>query len=86
MLRTLVAVQLDDPTPPEALPCSVHTFVRPLERFPPNFETRAKSNAKGFIMPTKNERVLLNSFLGKYRLFNPGWDDRSNISSDIAQG
>ncbi|GBE89178.1 hypothetical protein SCP_1501860 [Sparassis crispa] len=41
-------LQIDDPTPPEALPCSVHTFVPPLDRFPPNFE---------------NEWMLLNSLL-----------------------
>ncbi|KAH9072265.1 DNA polymerase alpha catalytic subunit [Lactarius deliciosus] len=40
--------QLDDPTPPEALPCTVHTLVRPLGRFPPGFEAT---------------RMLLNSLL-----------------------
>lgn len=57
-------VQIDDPTPPEQLPCSVHTFVRPLDRFPPNFEMHAKANDKGRISPVKNERMLLNSLLG----------------------
>ncbi|KAH7885786.1 hypothetical protein F5I97DRAFT_1936758 [Phlebopus sp. FC_14] len=56
-------VQLDDPTPPERLRCSVHTFVRPLDRFPPNFEVRAKANSKGIISPMKNERMLLNHVL-----------------------
>lgn len=56
-------VQLEDPTPPETLPCSVHTFVRPLDRFPPQFEARAKANVKGVIMPMHNERVLLNNLL-----------------------
>ena len=51
-------VQIDDPTPPETLPCSVHTFVRPLERFPPHFEAKARSNAKGLVSPMKNERML----------------------------
>ncbi|VDB99016.1 unnamed protein product [Peniophora sp. CBMAI 1063] len=37
-------INIDDPTPPESLPCTVHTYVRPLERFPPNFESLAKSN------------------------------------------
>jgi DNA polymerase alpha subunit A len=58
-------VHIDDPEPPEKLPCSVHTFVRPLDRFPPNFENRAKANGKGMISPVKNERMLLNSLLGK---------------------
>ncbi|KAF8064215.1 DNA polymerase family B-domain-containing protein [Lyophyllum atratum] len=54
---------IDDPTPPEKLPCTVHTFVRPLDRFPPNFEAQAKANGKGFISPMKNERMLLSSLL-----------------------
>ncbi|KAF9469285.1 DNA polymerase alpha catalytic subunit [Collybia nuda] len=54
---------IDDPTPPEKLPCTVHTFVRPLDRFPPNFETQARGNGKGFISPMKNERMLLSSLL-----------------------
>ncbi|KAG5634772.1 hypothetical protein H0H81_000834 [Sphagnurus paluster] len=54
---------IDDPIPPEKLPCTVHTFVRPLDRFPPNFETQARANGKGFISPMKNERMLLSSLL-----------------------
>ncbi|KZT09817.1 uncharacterized protein LAESUDRAFT_756049 [Laetiporus sulphureus 93-53] len=56
-------LDIDDPTPPEALPCTVRTFVRPLDKFPPNFETRARGNGKGVISPMKNERMLLNSLL-----------------------
>ncbi|OBZ73519.1 DNA polymerase alpha catalytic subunit [Grifola frondosa] len=56
-------IDIDDPTPPEALPCTVRTFVRPLDRFPPNFEVRASGNGKGLISPMKNERMLLNSLL-----------------------
>ncbi|PCH44462.1 hypothetical protein WOLCODRAFT_105176 [Wolfiporia cocos MD-104 SS10] len=56
-------LDLDDPTPPEALPCTVRTFVRPLDRFPPNFEVRAGRNGKGVISPMKNERMLLNNLL-----------------------
>jgi DNA polymerase alpha subunit A len=58
-------VQIDDPTPPEKLKCTVHTFVRPLDKFPPNFAQEAKVNAKGTIMPMQNERMLLNSLLSK---------------------
>ncbi|EGN95137.1 hypothetical protein SERLA73DRAFT_77147 [Serpula lacrymans var. lacrymans S7.3] len=58
-----ITVDLDDPTPPEQLPCSVHTLVRPLDRFPPNFEVKARSNGRGMITPMKNERMLLNSLL-----------------------
>ncbi|KAI0358255.1 hypothetical protein OH77DRAFT_1256462 [Trametes cingulata] len=56
-------LDIDDPTPPEALPCTVRTFVRPLDRFPPNFEARASHNGKGVISPMKNERMLLNNLL-----------------------
>ncbi|KAG6896542.1 hypothetical protein C0992_007538 [Termitomyces sp. T32_za158] len=56
-------INIDDATPPEQLPCTVHTFVRPLDRFPLNFETQARANSKGFISPIKNERMLLSSLL-----------------------
>jgi DNA polymerase alpha subunit A len=56
-------VNIDDPTPPDKLPCTVQTFVRPLDQFPPNFEARAKANGKGTISPAKNERMLLNTLL-----------------------
>jgi DNA polymerase alpha subunit A len=35
-----------------------------LGRFPPGFEAKVKSNAKGLISPMSNERMLLNSLLG----------------------
>ena len=53
-------VDIDDPTPPEALPFTVRTFVRPLHRFPPNFEARVSMNGKGVITPVKHERILKN--------------------------
>ncbi|KAK0489470.1 hypothetical protein IW261DRAFT_1445337 [Armillaria novae-zelandiae] len=56
---------IDDPKPPEQLPCTVQTFVRPLDRFPPNFEIRAKANGKGHISSAKNERMLLSMALHK---------------------
>lgn len=59
-------VQLDDPTPPEKLKCTVHTFVRPLDKFPPSFEKEAKVNAKGSILPMQNERMLLSSLLSEH--------------------
>ncbi|KAI0630777.1 hypothetical protein C8Q77DRAFT_225853 [Trametes polyzona] len=61
--RMWTNLDIDDPTPPEALPCTVRTFVRPLDRFPPNFEARASNNGKGVISPMKNERMLLNNLL-----------------------
>jgi hypothetical protein len=63
--KIVLIVQIDDPTPPEQLKCTVRTFVRPLDKFPPNFEKSAKVNAKGSILPMQNERMLLNSLLSK---------------------
>ncbi|KAL0059069.1 DNA-directed DNA polymerase alpha catalytic subunit pol1 [Marasmius tenuissimus] len=41
---------IDDPTPPERLPCTVQTFVRPLgDKFPSGFEAHAKANGKGLV-------------------------------------
>ncbi|KAI0032658.1 DNA polymerase alpha catalytic subunit, partial [Vararia minispora EC-137] len=57
--RIWYKVNIDDPTPPESLPCTVHTYVRPLGEYPGNFETFVKSNKKGLISPMKNERMLL---------------------------
>ncbi|KAI6101196.1 hypothetical protein F5141DRAFT_1190185 [Pisolithus sp. B1] len=56
-------LQLDDPTPPEQLKCTVHTLVRPLDRFPPNFEAHARANGRSIISPMQNERMLLNNLL-----------------------
>jgi hypothetical protein len=67
--RGFYPVRIDDSTPPETLPCSVHTFVRPLDRFPPNFESRAKASSKGFISPVRNEQSLLNCLLGTSFVF-----------------
>ncbi|EKM50078.1 uncharacterized protein PHACADRAFT_213841 [Phanerochaete carnosa HHB-10118-sp] len=64
-------LQLEDPTPPESLPCSVHTFVRPLDRFAPNFENRARMNGKGVIHPMQTERVLLNNLLASVHKADP---------------
>jgi len=58
-------VQIDDPTPPEQLKCSVNTFIRPLDKFPQNFEKQAKSSSRGAIVPAQNERMLLSSLLSK---------------------
>ncbi|KAF9069049.1 DNA polymerase alpha catalytic subunit [Rhodocollybia butyracea] len=61
--RTWRDMVIEGTTPPEQLPCTVQTFVRPLDRFPPGFESTAKANAKGLISPMKNERMLLNTLL-----------------------
>ncbi|KAJ7717680.1 DNA polymerase family B-domain-containing protein [Mycena metata] len=61
--RTWHNMLIDDTKTPEELPCTVQTFVRPLDKFPPNFEAQAMANGKGAISPMKNERMLLSSLL-----------------------
>ncbi|KAJ7460715.1 DNA polymerase family B-domain-containing protein [Mycena latifolia] len=61
--RTWHNMLIDDPKPPEELPCTVQTFVRPLDKFPPSFESQARANGKGAISAVKNERMLLSSLL-----------------------
>ncbi|PPQ65503.1 hypothetical protein CVT24_010799 [Panaeolus cyanescens] len=56
-------LDIDDPTPPEQLRCAVHTYIRPLDKFPTNFEKVAKNSSKGLISPMANERMLLSSLL-----------------------
>ncbi|KAK7051399.1 DNA-directed DNA polymerase alpha catalytic subunit pol1 [Paramarasmius palmivorus] len=64
-------VIIDDPTPPERLPCTVQTFVRPLDRFPKDFESKARANGKGVIAPMVNETMLLNSLLAAIHKADP---------------
>ncbi|EMD39179.1 hypothetical protein CERSUDRAFT_112852 [Gelatoporia subvermispora B] len=61
--RTWSDIDIEDPAPPETQPCTVRTFVRPLDRFPPNFEARANGNGKGAINLMANEYALLNNLL-----------------------
>lgn len=56
-------LNIDDPTPPDNLPCTVQTFIRPLDQFPANFEARAKADGQCLTSPAKNERMLLNGLL-----------------------
>ena len=58
-------MNLDDPTPPDQLPCSVHTLVRPLDKYPQGFQQAAQANKRGIISAEANERALLNRLLGK---------------------
>ncbi|KAF5332256.1 hypothetical protein D9611_008203 [Ephemerocybe angulata] len=69
--RTWHNIQLEDVTPPEQLPCVVHTFIRPLDRFPPDFEVQAKANTRGTISPMANERMLLSTLLNSINRADP---------------
>ncbi|KZP01754.1 DNA polymerase alpha catalytic subunit, partial [Calocera viscosa TUFC12733] len=69
-LRTWENVNIDDPTPPEQLSSSVHTIVRPLDRFPAGFENKARSE-KSKIITMKNERMLLGNLLATIHRYDP---------------
>ncbi|KAL5492315.1 POL1 [Sanghuangporus weigelae] len=61
--RTWTNLDIDDPTPPDQLPCAVHTLVRPLDKFPAKFQAACLANKKGIISAEANERMLLNRLL-----------------------
>ncbi|KAG8881550.1 DNA-directed DNA polymerase alpha catalytic subunit pol1 [Tulasnella sp. 331] len=81
----------DNPTPPEKLPSSVHTAVRGLDKFPPQFEERAKHDGSKKIHTHKQEKMLLSSFLAIIRRVDPdvitlgpaldGFDARNGLPS-----
>ncbi|KAJ7849955.1 hypothetical protein B0H14DRAFT_2764040 [Mycena olivaceomarginata] len=62
---------IDDPKDSADLPSTVQTFVRPLDKFPPNFEAQAKAKGKSAISPVKNERMLLSSLLNAIHRADP---------------
>lgn len=64
LTNVVATVNIDDPTPPEKQPCSVHTVVRPLDRFPAGFENKARSE-RSKIVTVKNEKFLLNNMIGQ---------------------
>lgn len=59
-----ISGSIDSTTPPEKQPSSSHTFVRPLGRYPPGFENRARAQKRSKIIPAPNERALLGQVLG----------------------
>ncbi|CCJ31341.1 unnamed protein product [Pneumocystis jirovecii] len=64
-------ISLDDPTPPNNLPCQTFTIVRPIKQlFPTGFEALAKKH-KGTIKVEKTESSLLNCFLAKIQNVDP---------------
>ncbi|KAF7356957.1 DNA polymerase [Mycena venus] len=69
--RTWHNILIDDTKALEELSCTVQTFVRPLDKFPPNFEAQATANGKSAISPVKNERMLLSSLLNAIHRADP---------------
>lgn len=68
--RTWEGVNIEDPTPPDRQPSSLNTIVRPIEKFPPGLEARAKSERSQF-QAVKAERALLNSLLATIQRHDP---------------
>jgi len=71
--RTWEGMNIDDPTPPINQPSSINTIVRPIEKFPPNLEARARDNTNGNtpFQPVKAERALLNALLATIQRHDP---------------
>ena len=83
---TFGLVNIDDATPPEQLPCTVQTFIRPLDRFPPNFQEQAKASTRGTISPMQNEHMLLSLLLGTINKYDPDvivGHDFAGVSLDV---
>lgn len=65
-----VTGSIDDPTPPERLHSTLNTIIRPIEKFPPGLEARAKTERSPF-QTVKAERALLNSLLATIGRYDP---------------
>lgn len=68
--RTWEGVNIEDPTPPDRQPSSLNTIVRPIEKFPPDLEQRARTERSPF-QTVKAERALLNSLLATIQRHDP---------------
>jgi DNA polymerase alpha subunit A len=65
-LADRVSAQIEDTTPIETKPCIATTFVRPLEKFPKDFEAQARQSQRSKMNAVPGERFMLNQFLGQY--------------------
>ncbi|ORX36128.1 hypothetical protein BD324DRAFT_642777 [Kockovaella imperatae] len=68
--RTWDGCNIDDPTPPDKQPSRVNTIIRPIEKFPPGLEARAKAERSPF-QTVKAERALLNALLATIHRYDP---------------
>jgi DNA polymerase alpha subunit A len=57
--------QIEDTTPIESQRHSAVTLVRPLEKYPRDFEIHASKAKQSRIQALSAERLLLNKFLGE---------------------
>lgn len=67
---SLTLGNIDDPSPPDKQPSSLTTIIRPIEKFPPGLEARAKTERSPF-QTVKAERALLNSLLATIQRHDP---------------
>jgi DNA polymerase alpha subunit A len=63
--------RIDDPTPPERQPSISHTIVRPIGKYPPGFEPKARAEEGSKIVPAASEVALLDQFLGLFVRYDP---------------
>jgi DNA polymerase alpha subunit A len=68
--RTWEGCSIDDPTPPDRQTSQLTTIIRPIEKFPPGLEARAKTERSPF-QTVKAERALLNSLLATIQRHDP---------------
>ncbi|ELU43591.1 DNA polymerase alpha catalytic subunit, putative [Rhizoctonia solani AG-1 IA] len=61
---------IEDSTPPEKQPSTVHTVVRPLGKLPAGFEAKVRAE-KSAVKPMANEKMLLNNLLATLHKHDP---------------
>lgn len=70
--RVYQNVSLTDTTPPEKLPCTSFTIMRPsLTSFPIGFEGEVNKKSKGMVKLVKQEQEILSLFLAKLQMIDP---------------
>jgi DNA polymerase alpha subunit A len=70
--RVYENISLADTTPPEKLPCSTFTIIRPTgASFPIGFAEQAKKQSKGNIKLAKQEQEILSFFLAQLDIVDP---------------
>lgn len=63
--------QIEDTTPIETQRCAAVTFVRPLEKYPKDFESHAKQAKQSQMHALAAERTMLNRFLALIQMHDP---------------
>ncbi|KAF8739169.1 DNA polymerase alpha catalytic subunit, partial [Rhizoctonia solani] len=69
-MRIWESANIEDSTPPEKQPSTVHTVVRPLGKLPAGFEAKVRAE-KSAVKPMANEKMLLNNLLATLHKHDP---------------